>query len=514
MEMNKILLDNNYGFKWKVKNKLYYKGYIYFDGAILTLDQLELLLSSIKSFRQFNELLKSFNGSFSLIYETSNSLWTAVDHTRTFPLFYCIVDDSIVITDNTYNTIFLDFSKSDITKKQLLGMRYVLGKNTILENVYQIRAGESLMYNGEVITNTYHDFTVAEEDVFSNCDELSSKFLNITSTSIKRLLKGVNNRTLVIPLSGGYDSRFILSLIFRENYENVICYTYGSKDDEDVQISKKVAKEFGYKWLLLEPSNIEIADNYRNSEEFAKFVEYCYNNVSLIVLQDFFYVKQLKEKQLVPDDAIFIPGHSGDFLVGNHLYKDDKKNNAKNKFVSEIIKRHHVLREFISDDSIKNVLEEYFEDNKLYYSLIDNYNYKERQSKYIVNSLRIYEFFGYEHRMLLWDLDLSNFFKKMPFDLKFGSKFYREEIFTQLFHDLNVAFVPKSKSSSIKDLRGIIKPYLPITFVNKLRKLRNKKGNDFGNLPHSNMLNNMNADLNKDIVNQSTLLTEWTFENF
>ena len=55
-----------------------------------------------------------------------------------------------------------------------------------------------------------------------------------------------------MPLSAGWDSRFIVSGLKHFGYENVICVSYGRNNNTDMLIAKEVADRLGYKWIKLE----------------------------------------------------------------------------------------------------------------------------------------------------------------------------------------------------------------------------------------------------------------------
>ena len=79
-------------------------------------------------------------------------------------------------------------------------------------------------------------------------DELKSEFLNILRDTIQRLIKFANGRQIIVPLSGGYDSRLVASLLKQANYQNILCFTYGKKSSPEVIISKKVANKIFFYW--------------------------------------------------------------------------------------------------------------------------------------------------------------------------------------------------------------------------------------------------------------------------
>ncbi|GGE00611.1 asparagine synthase C-terminal domain-containing protein [Planktosalinus lacus] len=510
MKEQKILLNYNYGFKWYSKENLYYKGYIFYKGEILNIDELESLLNSINSLLDFENLLKSFKGLFSIVFQKEATLYAAVDPTRTFPLFYHIQKQSILVTDNTFTDSFKDIVKDSNSSKQFLGMRYVLGKKTILNEVNQLQAGECVCFDGEINSMIYDSFSVGTNEIFKNVSLLKDMFENVIKNATQRLIKSASGRTIIVPLSGGYDSRLVVSLLYKEKYKNVICFTYGNKNNDEVQISKRVAEKLGYKWLLFETDKTYVTSDYLYDDEFKEFIKFSYNNTSLVVLQDYFFVREMKNKNLIPKDSIFAPGHSGDMLVGDYLYPSDIYIYNEREFTKQITKRHFVLKKYKSDKTIEKHLKKYYNKNKLSYSLIDNYNIKERQAKYVVNSVRNYEFFGYEHRMILWDQEISSFFRCLPFNLKLNAKFYKREIFELFFKELDIDFIPEAKRKRKKaTLKKILLPYTPQVLINTLRETRSKPKNKFIGLPYKPLLDEMNKELGLNISDHFELLAEW-----
>ena len=72
-----------------------------------------------------------------------------------------------------------------------------------------------------------------------------------------------------------------------------------------------------------------------------------------------------------------------------------------------------------------------------------NYEYwewKERQSKLVINGNKAYDFFNTEWEMPLWDIEIVNFFKKMNLNQKKNQNFYlnylRVKNFKKVFNKL------------------------------------------------------------------------------
>jgi asparagine synthase (glutamine-hydrolysing) len=57
----------------------------------------------------------------------------------------------------------------------------------------------------------------------------------------------------------------------------------------------------------------------------------------------------------------------------------------------------------------------------------DRFNWQERQAKFIENSVRAYEFYGYGWWTPLWDRDLVKFWEMVPLDLRYKQAFYHAD---------------------------------------------------------------------------------------
>ena len=86
-------------------------------------------------------------------------------------------------------------------------------------------------------------------------------------------MKALDGRTAVIPLSGGADSRMVVSMLKNQGYEKVICYTYGKPGNRESEMSKAVAEEYGYEWHIIPHSAEEIA-KLRNDPETEQYSDY------------------------------------------------------------------------------------------------------------------------------------------------------------------------------------------------------------------------------------------------
>ena len=156
--------------------------------------------------------------------------------------------------------------------------------------------------------------------IYDHKFNFKNNLLKLNEKIIKKLIKSVNNRQIVVPLSGGWDSRFIVSGLKHFGYKNVICVSYGKRDNTDMLIAKKVARKLGYKWIKIPYKTDSIRKLYY-SNNYKQYEDYCDNLNSIHFISEYFMIYELKKRNLIHKDAIFVNGQSGDFISGNHIPK-------------------------------------------------------------------------------------------------------------------------------------------------------------------------------------------------
>lgn len=62
------------------------------------------------------------------------------------------------------------------------------------------------------------------------------------------------------------------------------------------------------------------------------------------------------------------------------------------------------------------------------------WEWQERQAKFIVNSCRVYEFWGYDWRIPLWNNEMMDFWARVPLGLRVGKRLYDGFLFSSQFY--------------------------------------------------------------------------------
>lgn len=398
--------------------KLYFKGKIFFDQVIL---EPEEILEGLKNDKEL--FLNKISGFYSLVYIGPTEIIASVDIIRSIPLFYSYdeAENIISISENTDNLIH-NKNHNKINEDIFQLCSYVIGDETLYNNINQVQAGKYLLLKEDTCKqNVFFEF---KANNLTNFDENSflEKLSTITKKSFQKMFEQANGRQIVIPLSGGYDSRLIISVLKELNYNNVVCFSYGVRGNKEAEYSKRIAESLGYKWFFIEYTDEKWKKSW-GSELAIKYINYAKNETSLPHVQDWLAVKEIKENHLVDDDCIFVPGHC---CVTAYIEKEivDIYKQKEEIFINSIINRHFNLCPISElkvinskEDLIKIINLKIKNDYNSNTSLVSNvmaFNWRERQSKYIANSVRVYEIFGYNWWLPLWDKEFVELWINFP----------------------------------------------------------------------------------------------------
>lgn len=451
----KIFLHNQF-FTWEVTKKdeisYRFKGHVFLDNQIISIEELVEIFSALIcnancDREKTNALLQCLNGNFALIIETSNFIYCFVDRVRSIPLFYGIKDGSFIISDDAnYMRKIIDPPFNEEAGAEFLVTGYVTGNETLFEGIYQVQAGEYLIYNkgdGSLKRSYYHRYL--HGNYFSDPEEvLLYRLDDVMIRVFQRLIETTKGKQLVVPLSGGLDSRIIVAMLKRLGVEDVICFSYGKKGNREAEISRQVAEMVGYRWFFVEYTKEKLY-NWYNSDEMREYFDYAGNLTSLPHIQDYFAINELKTLELIPSNSVFVPGHSGDMLAGSWIPNESLSNfiNA-NMFIEHTLNRHYSLQDLqkIRNEQInstfkirirKSIIDIDINNSDTCIDAIELFNFNERQVKFIVNSIRAYEFFYYQWRIPLWDNELIDFFSKVQINFRINQYLYKKYIYDLFF---------------------------------------------------------------------------------
>ena len=400
-----------------------YREVIYSSDKFIDLVYDQYLLFDIDKFKDF---VLQLNGNFSIIINSKDFIILCVDKMRCFPILYFQNNDNTFITDDI--DVFRQMNNNerllvnDKIIEQYLCSDFIFGPYTIFTNVYSLQAGEIVkICDGKHFRYQYFQWAPnmhfeAFRDFKIEASILDSIFFSI----IKRMIDSapyVNN--WIIPLSGGHDSRMIINYLYKLGIKNVICYSFGTKNNIQSVISEKVATALGFEWHFIEYTPDTLLE-ISKSQEIEKYRRYAFNGSSVPHLQDFIAVYMLKKKEIIQLGDIFVPGHTLNFIAGDQI-QSGMELCSSSKSALFYLKKHFNKFGYSKKnaDFFKSILD-IIETYKVAPNQIPEYfDWQEAHTKFITNWIKCYEYFGFDWRLPLWDNQLINYWSNIGYNYRF-----------------------------------------------------------------------------------------------
>lgn len=463
--------------KWYNNEKIWVTGFIRIGNRYLKNTELLNHFSEIETITDFEQALKTANGQFSVIIKTPDEIWAATDRLRNIPLFYTKLNNTNIISDDCYCLAEMKSEKrfNPDAVDCFLMAGHVINNLTLIDSIFQIEAGEYVILGNSVTRKFYYDSTfdpIIEKDFTSLATELNSVILNVFEAHFKAL----SDNFIAISLSGGFDSRLVAAMCAKYHPKNVICYTFGRRNNQEVAPAEEIAKRLGFKWIFIEYNSGRI-EGFMDDKNFKEYYPYASNLSGMFYMQDYFAVKYLKENKLVPDNCVFIPGFSGDMLAGGHLTPKMCKKQGKNFLAKEIFKEFFSLVNLKREKQFNliKLIEDKIPSGEFeFWKVFETWDQKERQAKFIINSARVFSFFGYNYVLPLFDSVLIDFFSGLPFQFKLDKNLYdyvlTEIIFTEFNLNLPNELNPRPSQKAFQRQKEKIKPFVPNKILNILLK--------------------------------------------
>jgi len=423
--------------KWKHKSisgtDFYCKGWAEYKHIIYDAAELVKLVfekNTPVDTGRFKEFLLHLNGNFSIIIHSKQSTVLCVDKMRCFPVIYFLHNREVYVTDDIdafrqhHPAIRLRVDVQIV--EQYLCSNFITGPDTLFESVFAVQAGEMVeIVHGNCIRHSYFQWTPkmdndSQRDLSVNAAKLDAIFTKVT----ERMIKSVPDvRNWIIPLSGGHDSRLIMNYLFKAGVKNVKGYSYGVRNNHESLLSERVASALGYEWYFIEYTS-EIV--FELSNEIDSYRKYAFNGTSVPHLQDFIAVCMLKKAGIAQTGDVFVPGHALDFIAGSHLTLGMEVYDSIHSSLIHIIHKHfdgfgYAKR---SDNLLARVQSTIAKYSLKANQIPEYFNWQERQTKFIANSVRVYEYVGFEWRIPLWDNELVDYWRNVGFNFRHNRKLY------------------------------------------------------------------------------------------
>lgn len=458
---------------------------VWYKGDVLSqLKQHKNLIEKLKQQSDFALLLSKLHGCFAVVIKINQSIFFAVDRIKSESLLYCILDQVLYIDSfgAKLEQLLLEKNKKQLDEIGLLTLAcagYASGNRTCYAFISQLRAGEFACYSADkqLTVDSYYRYA-PRPDKGKSLVFYQNRLAEVLLEIIDELIAYADGRLIAIPLSAGYDSRLILSLLKHQGYQNILCYTYGKRNGFEAKTADRLAKFLNVPWHFI-AFTISNQKRMYSSAKHNEYMRYADSLASVPFVQDYYAIEMLKKNNIIDAHTIVVNGNSGDFISGAHIpakcfssFQVINKALNTDILTQELIAKHYSLWQVLLTAKNRQIIEQELlseiamagmslSSSEDIIAAFEYSEYINRQTKYVVSGQKIYEFLGLDWRLPLWHDKLMDFWRDVPFEYKVNQILYKQTI-----HRYNWSNV----WHTIKVNRKSIRPQWlrPIRYVSKI----------------------------------------------
>ena len=400
--------------------------------------------------RELEATLAAAPGPICLVLEEDDRLVAGVDRLRSFPLFYAVLGPDLFLGDDArwVRSRIGATPPDEVRVLEALLSGFVAGHDTLDPGVSQLGAGEILRAEcrgGRVTTSIEiwdrwfsprsdrrHGTPGGERESVAELDSRLEQVAN-------RLVDGAAGRLVVIPLTGGYDSRLVAMLLKEAGYDRVLCVGSRAPSHWEVVIGREVASRLGFEWVHLGGEPRDWPGWYR-SEERVRFAREADGLCHVPPLLEWPALVGLRDRGVDPRDSWIVAGHFGAFVAGSATpgrFEYRRSGDPLRSALEYLLHRRYVLNALPPRRSALRASVE----ARVLASLraaaastpsveeaVDRWEWREYQTKRAGTVVRLYEHFGFEWVFPLAAPELVHFWRGASNRERAGNDLYHRAV--------------------------------------------------------------------------------------
>jgi len=372
--------------------------------------------------------IKDLSGVFCGFYKNNNSLYVFNDRNGFKDMYYWKEENKWRISTH------IPRSAKDVDQLgiiEFIKYSYPLYNRTVLENVQVLPPANLIkidMISSKVYFSRYHR-NIFTEDVYENSDNYKvNQVIDLLEEAVKGVMDSIESDSLIgLANSGGMDSRLILKAISSINHNvRVYSYTYGTNGTDAHYIAKKTAKMLGV-------CHFDVS----HRDHFMK--RHCNRHINsppLTPISNTWYYDCLTK--VMCKSKVHITGLNGDNLFGSHL-REQMVTKMDPQYLMSIhsVVGDELLRNVVRNYDRKKVTEGFQESyeslyNEKFYNKCDEWDFVNRQRKYIKNLPWVNAYGEIEHRTPFLYYTLIDYVCSLPYNDRFHKRIYKKAMMKYL----------------------------------------------------------------------------------
>ncbi|HEX7350292.1 asparagine synthase-related protein [Brachybacterium sp.] len=410
------------------------------------------------------ESLRGSGALFSAVLSTESEIQLLTDHLRSWPLFYAVRGDHVHVGEDAFAVADALGGRSldSAAAAEFLHTGFVLGDRSVLHGVRQVPAGTTVRIDrrtGEVRSRLERRLRLRAPE-FADTDAFTRAFAAALDAQMVRLYDRADGRMIALPLSAGLDSRLLAALLARDGYPHVQTFTYGLPGNAEAQASARIAESLGLPWTQVTHTPDQLRRAWTDPST-ASFLREASGGASLPHIQDWYAIRSLTEDGTLPPGSIVIPGHT---VVSSA--KDEPLRHGRAVTPAGVVDAlrpwHFSLRSrsarAVRLPSVVRALQDFFTEVSLSGERRDTMDavrwfwQRERQAKYILNSMRGYEHVGLEWALPMHELAVWEVYEAAPEEAIASREWYRamtEQLYSSVSGEPAPTRAPRSNERSL-----------------------------------------------------------------
>jgi len=192
--------------------------------------------------------IKNFNGIFSVILCHNDKVILFNDRFGGGKLFYAQCDSKIIVSDSIDNILKVTTQKLTIdftAWAEYLTFHFVLGNRTFFNEIKSLYMGEKIeVYaNNKIEHVSLDDVNQIEKNEELSKEQAAFEIKALLQQSIFRVLYNNAEKEIMVPLSGGWDSRCLCGVVYNETHNFKTYTTYFDNGNNKEQVYAKLLSD-------------------------------------------------------------------------------------------------------------------------------------------------------------------------------------------------------------------------------------------------------------------------------